>query len=76
MEDEADVEGEVDVEEVGVPEEEDDESKTSSPHAYTSLLFVRPIASGASQMGKFYKIAMFGLFMFLLIFQKSLLDCQ
>lgn len=50
-EDEADVEGEVDVEEVGGVEEEEDTKTTSSPHAHTTLLFVRPVASSASQMG-------------------------
>lgn len=51
-EDEADVEGEADVEEVGATEEEDELKTTASPNAHTTLLFVRPIASGASQMGK------------------------
>lgn len=52
QEDEAEVEGEVDVEEVGGLEEEDEVKSTSSPHAHTTLLFVRPVSSGASQMGK------------------------
>lgn len=52
IEDEADVEGEVDVEEVGGIEEEDETKTTSSPNAHTTLLFVRPVASTASQMGK------------------------
>lgn len=53
VEDEADVEAEADVEDVGVLDE-DDEVKTTSPLAYTTLLFVQPVASGALQMGKIY----------------------
>lgn len=51
LEDEVEVEGEVDVEEVTNPDEEDEETKsTASPDADTTLLFVRPIAT-ASQLG-------------------------
>nr|CAI5854184.1 unnamed protein product [Callosobruchus analis] len=44
-------EGEAEVEEVGTLEEEEEESKTTaSPDADTTLLFVKPIFSGSSQM--------------------------
>ncbi|VEN34518.1 unnamed protein product [Callosobruchus maculatus] len=44
-------EGEAEVEEVGTVEEEEEESKTTaSPDADTTLLFVKPIFSGSSQM--------------------------
>lgn len=56
IEDEADVEGEVDVEEVGGLEEEEEVKTSSSPHAQTTLLFVRPVTSGASQMGNNHEI--------------------
>ncbi|XP_023028088.2 signal sequence receptor subunit 1 l(1)G0320 [Leptinotarsa decemlineata] len=51
LEDEIDVEGEAEVEEVGgVEEEDEDDGKTlSSPDVDTTLLFVRPIPTGASQ---------------------------
>lgn len=55
LEDEAEAEvegeGEAEVEEVGGIEEEEDDSKTSSPDADTTLLFVKPVSTGASQMG-------------------------
>lgn len=51
IEDEAEVEGEADVEEIGGLEEEDEVKTTSSPHVHTTLLFVRPVSSSASQMG-------------------------
>ncbi|XP_044269087.1 translocon-associated protein subunit alpha [Tribolium madens] len=52
LEDEVEVEGEADVEEVAPTDEEDEEDKektTASPDADTTLLFVRPIAT-ASQL--------------------------
>ncbi|XP_017785609.1 PREDICTED: translocon-associated protein subunit alpha [Nicrophorus vespilloides] len=50
LEDEADVEGEADIE-VGGTEEDDDDAKTlASPDAETNLLFVKPIVAGGSQM--------------------------
>lgn len=53
LEDEADVEGESEVEEVANTDEEEEEDKTTaSPDADTSLLFVRPVSSGASQLGR------------------------
>lgn len=54
-EDEAEVEGEteVEVEEVGGSDEDEEEATTtSSPYADTTLLFVRPVSTGASQMGE------------------------
>lgn len=54
LEDEADVEGESegDVEDLTTTEEEEEEVKTTtSPDADTTLLFVRPVQSGAS-LGK------------------------
>lgn len=55
LEDEADVEGEAEVEEVaGAEDEDEDDSKTNaSPDADTTLLFVKPIHIGASQLGKY-----------------------
>jgi len=48
---EAEVEGEADIEDVAVTEEEEEELKTTaSPDADTSLLFVKPVVTGASQM--------------------------
>lgn len=75
LEDEADVEGEADVEEVGIVDEEDESTTTSSPNAYTSLLFVRPVSSGASQMGKIHNTDKM-LSIIVLILQKSLLAYQ
>ncbi|XP_056635880.1 translocon-associated protein subunit alpha isoform X1 [Diorhabda sublineata] len=50
-EDEVEVEGEADVEEVGATEEYEDDTKSlSSPYADTTLLFVKPELTGASQM--------------------------
>ncbi|RZC42537.1 translocon-associated protein subunit alpha [Asbolus verrucosus] len=50
LEDEVEVEGEADVEEVtSTDEEEEEEKTTASPDADTTLLFVRPIAT-ASQL--------------------------
>lgn len=50
LEDEAEVEGESDIEEVGVTEEEEDEEAktTASPDADTTILFVKPVSSGTS----------------------------
>jgi translocon-associated protein subunit alpha len=51
LEEEADVEGEADVEVTATEEEEEDDSKAkASPDADTSLLFVRPVVTGASQL--------------------------
>ena len=51
LEDEVEIEGEGDVEEVAsTDEEEEEERTTASPDADTTLLFVRPIAT-ASQLG-------------------------
>lgn len=52
IDDEADVEGDGDVEDVvATEEEEEDEGKsTASPDADTTLLFVKPIVTGASQI--------------------------
>lgn len=53
LEDEAEVEGEneVEIEDVRTTTEEEDESTTTaSPDADTTLLFVKPIPTGASQM--------------------------
>lgn len=45
-------EGEAEVEEVGGQEEEEEDTKsTASPNADTTLLFVKPIQTGASQLG-------------------------
>ncbi|KAL3285287.1 hypothetical protein HHI36_019397 [Cryptolaemus montrouzieri] len=50
-EDEADVEGEADIEEVAATEEEEEEEQTTtSPDAETSLLFVKPVSIGGSQL--------------------------
>jgi Translocon-associated protein (TRAP), alpha subunit len=50
---EADVEGEADIEEVATTEEEEEEPKTTaSPDADTTILFVKPLPTGASQLGK------------------------
>lgn len=49
-EDEVEVEGEADIEEVGATEEYEDDSKSlSSPYADTTLLFVKPEPTRASQ---------------------------
>lgn len=50
LEDEAEVEGESDIEEVGGTEEDEDEETKSkaSPDADTTILFVKPISSGSS----------------------------
>ncbi|KAK9881390.1 hypothetical protein WA026_016280 [Henosepilachna vigintioctopunctata] len=50
-EDEADVEGEADIEEVAATEEEEEEEDqtTTSPDAETHLLFVKPVHGGGSQ---------------------------
>lgn len=59
LEEEADVEGEGDVEVTATEEEEEDDSKAkASPDADTNLLFIRPVVTGPSQMGKKLK-AMF-----------------
>jgi hypothetical protein len=51
LEDEVEVEGEADIEEVASTDEEEEEEKTTaSPDADTTLLFVKPIAT-ASQLG-------------------------
>jgi len=52
LEDEADVEGEADIEEVGgqTDEEDEEEKTTASPDADTTLLFVKPLQVAASQM--------------------------
>ncbi|KAJ8941963.1 hypothetical protein NQ314_010182 [Rhamnusium bicolor] len=51
---EADVEGEAEIEEVGGTEEEEDDSMTTaSPDADTTLLFVKPVPTGASQFVEF-----------------------
>ncbi|CAH1180532.1 unnamed protein product [Phaedon cochleariae] len=49
LEDEAEVEGEAEIEEVGGTEEEEDEGSLASPNADTTLLFVRPVST-ASQL--------------------------
>lgn len=50
-EDEVEVEGEADVEEITTTDEEEEEEKTTaSPDADTTLLFVKPIAP-AGQLG-------------------------
>lgn len=49
LEDEAEVEGESDIEEVGVGEDEEEEVKTTaSPNADTTILFVKPASTGSS----------------------------
>lgn len=49
LEDEAEVEGENDMEEVGVTDDEEEETKTTaSPDADTTILFVKPISTGTS----------------------------
>lgn len=49
LEDEAEVEGESDMEEVGVTDDEEEETKTTaSPDADTTILFVKPVSTGAS----------------------------
>ncbi|KAJ8922413.1 hypothetical protein NQ315_004359 [Exocentrus adspersus] len=54
LEDEVEVEGENEAEVIegvgSVPDGEDEETTTSSPDADTTLLFVRPVSTGASQM--------------------------
>lgn len=56
LEDEAEVEGESDMEEVGVTDEEEEESKTTaSPDADTTILFVKPASTGGS-LGLYYLI--------------------
>ncbi|KAJ8936419.1 hypothetical protein NQ318_014857 [Aromia moschata] len=56
LEDEAEVEGESDaeaeVEVSGVDEEDDEITTTSSPDADTTLLFVKPVSTGASQLAQ------------------------
>lgn len=52
LEDEVEVEGESDVEEVSAGEEQQDEYKSNaSPLAETTILFVKPVATGAT-LGK------------------------
>lgn len=51
LEDEADVEGEVDVDEVSVTEEEEEQKSTASPDADTTVLFVKPTSLGTSPIG-------------------------
>lgn len=57
LEDElVDVEGEVDegTDDVAITEEDDEEVKTTtSPDADTTILFIKPITTGSSQMGMF-----------------------
>lgn len=49
LEDEAEVEGENDVEDVGVTDEEEEEQKNpASPNADTTILFVKPVSTGNS----------------------------
>lgn len=49
LEDEAEVEGESDMEEVGVADEDEEELKTlASPNADTTILFVKPAPTGSS----------------------------
>ncbi|KAK9711137.1 Translocon-associated protein (TRAP), alpha subunit [Popillia japonica] len=51
LEDEAEVEGEVDIEPAGEVEEEEEEVKNrASPDADTTLLFVKPVSTGSSQL--------------------------
>ncbi|CAH0547001.1 unnamed protein product [Brassicogethes aeneus] len=50
LEDEIDVEGEAEVEVGGTEDDDDDVKTTASPDADTTLLFVKPIQSGASQL--------------------------
>ncbi|GJQ77227.1 hypothetical protein Trydic_g14896 [Trypoxylus dichotomus] len=51
LEDEAEVEGEVDIEPTVETEEEEEEAKTkASSDADTTLLFIKPIVTGSSQM--------------------------
>lgn len=46
---EAEVEGENDIEEVSVTDEEEEEVKTTaSPDADTTILFVKPVSTGAA----------------------------
>lgn len=49
LEDEAEVEGENDIEEVAAVEDEDEEAKTlASPNAQTNIVFVKPVYTGSS----------------------------
>lgn len=49
LEDEAEVEGESDIEEVGGAEDEDEDLKSlASPNADTTILFVKPTLTGSS----------------------------
>lgn len=50
LEDEIEVEGEGDVEEVAGVEEEEEVTSTASPYADTTLLFVKPETTGATQL--------------------------
>ncbi|XP_022908354.1 translocon-associated protein subunit alpha [Onthophagus taurus] len=51
LEDEAEVEGEADIEPVAETEDEEEEVKSkASPDADTTLLFVRPVSTGSTQM--------------------------
>lgn len=55
LEDEAEVEGEVDIEPTGDTEEEEEEVKSkASPDADTTLLFVKPVVTGSSQLGEIF----------------------
>lgn len=54
LEDEVEVEGEADVEEVAATEEEEEVKTTTSPDADTAILFVKPAPTGNTQMGKNY----------------------
>lgn len=50
---EAEVEGEADIEDVITTEEEEEDIKTTaSPDADTTLLFVKPVVTGLTQLGK------------------------
>lgn len=52
IEDEAEVEGEAEMEEVvGTEEEEEEVKTTASPDADTSIFFVKPEPTGNTQMG-------------------------
>lgn len=51
LEDEVEVEGELDVEETAGSEEDEELKSTASPDADTTILFVKPVSTGASQMG-------------------------
>ncbi|KAJ8979764.1 hypothetical protein NQ317_015241 [Molorchus minor] len=56
LEDEAEVEGESDEAEIevsGADEDEEEVTNTASPDADTTLLFVKPVPTGASQLGMY-----------------------